>query len=430
MPKLIASIEPQQDLHGYDSPWVGGSGKNKLPINSLSISGGGITAIIDRDSNNNVVSVTVNGTASGTVYVILNTFTLPSGTYTMSGCPSNGGTDSYRLYDDKHTSWADNGSGASFTLSEASQVAPTIRIASGYTVNNLKFYPMIEVGSQKTTFAPYSNECPISGWTACNVVRTGKNLAYSQTNNTVVARAKKGVTYTLSFDGTNKGANIKKNTSTGDKVATGANPLTFTADEDFDIFLNAWNSEFTNLQVEVGSSATTYEEYNGNTYTINFVDGSNPLTVYGGMLDVIKGTSGNKKTLGFVDLGTLSWSTQGNPNTFQAVVSDMLTPSDNIMCSHYPTTPASTSGANMPDKSIKTYGNSSAKYIIVKDSTYSDVTTFKTAMDGVQLVYELETPITFESTSTPAVKSLLGVNNIFADTGEVDVQIWTKEVTS
>ena len=37
MPKLEVAIEPQQDLHGYDAPWVGGAGKNKLPMTLATI---------------------------------------------------------------------------------------------------------------------------------------------------------------------------------------------------------------------------------------------------------------------------------------------------------------------------------------------------------------------------------------------------------
>ena len=29
---LKVALEPIQDLHGYDKPWVGGGGKNKLPL--------------------------------------------------------------------------------------------------------------------------------------------------------------------------------------------------------------------------------------------------------------------------------------------------------------------------------------------------------------------------------------------------------------
>lgn len=179
------------------------------------------------------------------------------------------------------------------------------------------------------------------------------------------------------------------------------------------------------ISINYPSTITTYQSFSGHAKFILFSDGTNPLTVYGGKLDVINGALTVDRA--FVDLGTLSWSTQGNPNTFQAVISDMLTPSNNIMCSHYPTTPASTSAGNMPDKSIKTYGNSSAKYIIVKDSNYSDVATIQTAMNGVQLIYELATPLTIQLTPTQ-VKSLQGDNNFFADTGEIELlQYFGKE---
>jgi hypothetical protein len=49
--------------------------------------------------------------------------------------------------------------------------------------------------------------------------------------------------------------------------------------------------------------------------------------------------------------------------------------------------------------------------------------------NNLQVIYELATPQTYQLTPTE-VKSLLGVNSIYADTGKVDVQIWTKEVTS
>lgn len=51
---------------------------------------------------------------------------------------------------------------------------------------------------------------------------------------------------------------------------------------------------------------------------------------------------------------------------------------------------------------------------------YTEVTDFKSAMDGVDLVYKLATPQTYQLTPTQ-VKSLLGQNNVWADTGDVDV---------
>ena len=33
---LVVDINPVQDLHGYDKPWAGGNGKNKLPNTATS----------------------------------------------------------------------------------------------------------------------------------------------------------------------------------------------------------------------------------------------------------------------------------------------------------------------------------------------------------------------------------------------------------
>jgi hypothetical protein len=52
---------------------------------------------------------------------------------------------------------------------------------------------------------------------------------------------------------------------------------------------------------------------------------------------------------------------------------------------------------------------------------YTDVTTiddFKTAMQGVDFIYELATPITVQLTPTQ-VEQLLGANNVWADTGDI-----------
>ena len=74
----------------------------------------------------------------------------------------------------------------------------------------------------------------------------------------------------------------------------------------------------------------------------------------------------------------------------------------------------------MDDKTCK--GNrSQGDYFYIRDVAYSDATTFKQAMNGVQLVYELATPQTYQLTPVE-VKTLLGLNNVWADTGDVEVQ--------
>ena len=50
------------------------------------------------------------------------------------------------------------------------------------------------------------------------------------------------------------------------------------------------NHDFSNAQLEIGSTATTYEPYAGTTTTIPFTDGQGQsVTVYGGDIDVING---------------------------------------------------------------------------------------------------------------------------------------------
>lgn len=59
--------------------------------------------------------------------------------------------------------------------------------------------------------------------------------------------------------------------------------------------------------------------------------------------------------------------------------------------------------------------------IIVCDSGYTDIQAFTTAVTGQTIVYPLATPITYTLTLIE-VRTLLGQNNIWADTGDVDVQ--------
>ena len=103
-----------------------------------------------------------------------------------------------------------------------------------------------------------------------------KNLCnYKGVNNTVVAQCKNGVTYTFSLTSTGHGGiNLKKNDNSGDVVTAiiimseGRNSVTFTADSDFNLFINGYGiggigfaDDVSDLQLEVGSTATAYEPY-------------------------------------------------------------------------------------------------------------------------------------------------------------------------
>jgi len=168
-------------------------------------------------------------------------------------------------------------------------------------------------------------------------------------------------------------------------------------------------------QLELGSTATTYESYQGQQVTIAL--GS---TVYGGTLDVLTGTL--TVTKGIIDLGGLTWDkSSSNPSVFNStgLTDHALTTGINVICSQYPAVQANQySISTMPDKCVKTNA-SYAQYIYIKNTAYESYTKeqFKTAMSGVQLVYELATPIVITGLTPAQMSTLLGVNNIWADTG-------------
>ena len=88
------------------------------------------------------------------------------------------------------------------------------------------------------------------------------------------------------------------------------------------------------------------------------------------------------------------------------------------LCSNYPFVGTYN---NLVDKSCSYIYNQA---IAVRDSAYADTTAFKTAMSGVQLVYELATPVTY--TLTPQQIALLrGNNNVWADTGDATLKYFT-----
>ena len=179
---LDVKIEPNQDLHGYDYPWVGGTGKNKLAIlidnvKSDNTSGtwsgntyteNNVTFACDVDANGYVNQITVNGTpTSDDVFFRLSSnIGLSNGDYILNGCPTNGSTSTYFLYVQRYTgtdTYFDTGTGVSFTYSGYTTRC-YIGIRQNVTANNIVYKPMIRLASVTDgTFERYSNICPISG---------------------------------------------------------------------------------------------------------------------------------------------------------------------------------------------------------------------------------------------------------------------------
>lgn len=175
------------------------------------------------------------------------------------------------------------------------------------------------------------------------------------------------------------------------------------------------------LQIELGSTATDYEPYNGQEYTIDLGG-----TVYGGTLDVTTGVLTVDRQI--VDLGTLTWIESSISVTgvkeflsqeIKNVVKKPARNGDvaNVICENYKTVSADNTWAGVIGIAIRTDGN------VLCDNTtnYANASEFKTAMDGVQLAYEIAEPFTVQLTAND-IKTLLGTNNIWSDAGNVDVE--------
>ena len=99
--------------------------------------------------------------------------------------------------------------------------------------------------------------------------------------------------------------------------------------------------------------------------------------------------------IGMVDLGSLTWNyTGGRFQTSKSSISPQPSATSSVICSQYPY-----SASAEVDKTI----TQSASYFRIYDSSYTDAQTFKTAMSGVYLYYELATPIETSFTTASLV---------------------------
>ena len=161
----------------------------------------GITAIVVKDG-----SIILNGTstsASVSDITILNDTKFPAGTYSLSGCPASGGTYTYRFMwhikkaNGENLYGNDVGTGSTLSIGEGDTVKIVLRFGKDLgMVENLTFYPQLELGAVATPYAPY-----VPDDTKINVKSCGKNLiAYPYIYHSDVYE-ERGVTFKVNGDG-------------------------------------------------------------------------------------------------------------------------------------------------------------------------------------------------------------------------------------
>ena len=143
-----------------------------------------------------------------------------------------------------------------------------------------------------------------------------------------------------------------------------------------------------------------YEPYTAHTYPLDSsltlrgipkLDGDN--LYYDG--DVYKADGTVERRYSVVDLGTLQWSyiTTSDRNYFRTVSLTGRKTNTPVVCSKY------AYGGNVYDSTMFNaqtgiYTAVNSCIVQIKDTNYTDVETFKTAMSGVYILYEVATPTT------------------------------------
>lgn len=119
------------------------------------------------------------------------------------------------------------------------------------------------------------------------------------------------------------------------------------------------------------------------------------------------------KSAGTVDMGTLDWNYNSDRQAFYATISDAVDyTNSNVLCAKYPTVQMSVIWTGAQDKVCSMQNNYIGpgynKRIVVRDTSYTDATTFKASVQGVPLCYELATPVETTLTAQQCAEILNG----------------------
>lgn len=457
IPSLKADIMPVQDLNGYDAPWPAGGGKNLLNDANTEIgtawngaSNSARARLVIPCNPNTTYTISMSGTLSvENVYV----------TFSATVPASSAGTEITNNLPKVITTGADS----TYIIIAFSKANITMA-----DVQALKL--QLELGSTATAYAPYSNICPITGWTGVNVTRVGKNLLPAANGYT-----KFGVTCTKNSDGTFSlsgtatgqvdftilssvialpellksagsfnlnggvtGLNGESGNSLYVTINNGSNDrYVGNKSSSFSQFTLTQGEYIRNVFIRVARGTntdgvvvkpmiclssetdTTFEPYQGETYSVTFPTEAG--TVYGGTVDVAKGKLVVDTELVTIS-GSYTWAsnTQNGFTLYNFLPSAMATYAG--VCNWLPildslssTIPNIRIGSN--NKHLYTGG------IIGNIPGVTDAASWKAYLteNPLQVTRPLAEPITYDLTPTE-ISTLLGQNNIWADTGDVSVE--------
>ena len=130
-----------------------------------------------------------------------------------------------------------------------------------------------------------------------------------------------------------------------------------------------------------------------------------------------------------VDLDTLTWEYDSTYNRFvSTAVNGIIAPDDNDTEGNIISSAYQVITANQTTIETNPYAIALNKdgEVIIKDARFTTVSDFLTGIDGYQLVYQTSEVAYYNFTAVD-IPSFAGNNNIWADTGDVEVIYAYKE---
>ena len=415
--KLQLSLEPQQDLHGYDKPWVGGVGANLL-------------------NSDYAIKFTLSKTITFPQTILSGTKVyVHSDEFNYTTPPSSGNKYPYYVFRGANNENCGQVWGLQDTSVTLSGDAVAIELwSNGYDYGassgiEVTISGLIISKTEQTTYSPYENICPISGYDEVSANVVGKNLFGGQYNTRFNVFIPANTAFTASAKHTGGSARIDYFDVDGNRIdwfglTSGSERDTRTITSTEDVYAVSFTgTEATEYQIELGSTATDYEPYQGQTYTADL-----PQTVYGGTVDLVSGEVVIDRAM--VLIKNLTWvrNTTSYPATpyFYATISGGIggeAKQPLLLSSAYRT------GSNLYERAdgIITNANyhvANTLEINVFDSQHASISlsNFLEEMGDEQIVYPLATPQTIQLTPQE-IQTLVGENRIWCEDEEQHIEI-------
>ena len=451
--EMRIAIEPVQDLHGYENPWPGGDGKNLLDES---------TNVINKAVNEagEIVSNTT-GNYSELIYVTAGE------TYTFSAISDYSTSWSRRVHGYSGDTWMKQLGVADGTKPIGTKYSITVTIPSGVDSIRISYCKndkeaQFELGSEATDYAPFTNICPITGWNGVKVSRTGKNLFdkdanisankfyYNSAGQTVSAqnyyctdyiKVKPGTTYYWAINGVP--ANKSAGTHNAPRIACFDKDKRWLKSSealgnDGNIIVVPDNGAYVRLPVYLNQQVylksmfvedsmipTEYEGF-GQTYEVTLP--AEAGTVYGGNLTIhADGTGELVVDRAFFEIDGSGTGYGVGGGTYKYV---RYTPESSI---YYYGTPTDGISNMFTEQAIGNtnadigFGFANGRDIRIRYGLFTELTIAEAkewlAEHPVQVCYKIASPMLYQL-SAPQVRTLLGLNHIWADTGDITELIY------